>query len=103
VDLDDAKGKGLRVEWLSSEPVLTAPDGTETTIRQFPFYVETGGNLGIRQSRVSTFFAFGSVISFTSREFIDICLTLVFFGQQLTANLRALLVDRGISDSVAKG
>jgi hypothetical protein len=101
-NVNDSTSKGLRVEWSAFDLVFTRLDGTATVINELPAHIEADGTLGFRQSNVSKLFELGSVITFSPREFVDICLTMIVFGEHLAANLRQLLVDRGLLDSAAK-
>ena len=50
--------------------------------------VAAGEKVGLRWMAQSRLFRFGETVSFTKEEFIELCLTTLFFGKQLVTNLR---------------
>ena len=90
------EGDSLKVEWLAPQFVVTSPDGGERVITELPFVVKGGGTIVLRQMASSRTFRRGETVDLTASEFNNVCWTLLMFAKQLVANLRDLLVAKGL-------
>ena len=94
-DRDVNSPDGLLVRWRRKELLVRDAEGKEQVI-ELPFLAEKDVTACMRFAETEKVFRPGEVISFSIREFSDLCMTFFFFGQQMVENLKKYVESKGI-------